>query len=44
MAELDKRMPLRPRIGQKVEIKSGTLGTFFLSLEGRPSVKVRRER
>lgn len=39
-----KRMPLRPRIGQKVEIKSGTLGTFFLSLEGRPSVKVRRER
>ena len=39
-----KRMPLRPRIGQKVEIKSGTLGTFFLSLQGRPSVKVRRER
>lgn len=40
----DKIMPLRPRPGQKIEIKAGTLGTYFLSLEGRPSVRVRRER
>ena len=39
-----KVMPLRPRPGQKIEIKAGTLGTYFLSLENRPSVRVRRER
>lgn len=36
-------MPLRPRPGQKIEIKSAALGTYFLSLEGRPSIRVRRE-
>lgn len=40
----NKIMPLRPRPGQKIEIKAGTLGTYFLSLENRPSIRVRRER
>lgn len=39
----NKTMPLRPRAGQKIEIKAAALGTYFLSLEGRPSVRVRRE-
>ena len=39
-----KRMPLRPRPGQKIVIKPAALGAYFLSLEGRPSVRVRRER
>lgn len=40
----NKRMPLAPRPGQKISIKSAALGTYFLSLEGRPSIRVRRER
>lgn len=40
----NKRMPLAPRPGQKIEIKSASFGTYFLSLEGRPSIRVRRER
>lgn len=40
----NKRMPLAPRPGQKIEIKTASLGTYFLSLEGRPSIRVRRER
>ncbi len=40
----NKIMPLRPRAGQKIEIKSASLGTYFLSVEGRPSIRVRRER
>lgn len=40
----DKRMPLAPRPGQKIVIKSASFGTYFLSLEGRPSIRVRRER
>lgn len=39
-----KRMPLAPRPGQKIRIKAASLGTYFLSLEGRPSIRVRRER
>mgnify|MGYP001610554650 CR=1 FL=1 len=40
----NKRMPLAPRSGQKIVIKTAALGTYFLSLEGRPSIRVRRER
>jgi hypothetical protein len=40
----NKPMPLAPRPGQKIEIKTAALGTYFLSLEGRPSIRVRRER
>ncbi|MGN6596423.1 hypothetical protein [Sphingopyxis terrae] len=40
----NKIMPLRPRPGQKILIKSAALGTYFLSVEGRPSVRARRER
>lgn len=40
----NKRMPLAPRPGQKIEIKTASFGTYFLSLEGRPSIRVRRER
>ena len=40
----NKRMPLAPRPGQKIMIKSASFGTYFLSLEGRPSIRVRRER
>ncbi len=40
----NKRMPLAPRPGQKILIKTASLGTYFLSLEGRPSIRVRRER
>jgi len=40
----NKRMPLAPRAGQKIEIKTASFGTYFLSLEGRPSIRVRRER
>lgn len=44
-AQIDsKRMPTAPRTGQKIEIKTASFGTYFLSLEGRPSVRVRRER
>ena len=39
-----KIMPLRRRPGQKIVIKPAALGTYFLSLEGRPSIRVRRER
>lgn len=39
-----KRMPLAPRPGQKIRIKSASFGSYFLSLEGRPSIRVRRER
>ncbi|KTE05498.1 hypothetical protein [Sphingopyxis sp. H115] len=40
----NNRMPLAPRPGQKILIKTASLGTYFLSLEGRPSIRVRRER
>ncbi len=40
----NKRMPLAPRPGQKIRIKAASFGTYFLSLEGRPSIRVRRER
>lgn len=40
----NKRMPLAPRPGQAIRIKAASLGTYFLSLEGRPSIRVRRER
>lgn len=44
-AQIDnKRMPLAPRTGQKIVIKSASFGTYFLSLEGRASIRVRRER
>lgn len=44
-AQIDnKRMPLAPRPGQKIVIKSASFGTYFLSLEGRASIRVRRER
>lgn len=40
----DRRMALAPRPGQKIQIKTASLGSYFLSLEGRPSIRVRRER
>ncbi|WP_374526285.1 hypothetical protein [Sphingopyxis sp.] len=40
----DRRMALAPRSGQKIQIKTASLGSYFLSLEGRPSIRVRRER
>lgn len=40
----NKRMPLAPRPGQKIVIKTASFGTYFLSLEGRASIRVRRER
>ena len=40
----DRRMALAPRAGQKIQIKTASLGSYFLSLEGRPSIRVRRER
>ncbi len=40
----NKAMPLRPRSGQKIVIKPAALGSYFLSVEGRPSIRVRRER
>ncbi|MGB3318993.1 MAG: hypothetical protein WA978_06370 [Sphingopyxis granuli] len=40
----DRRLALAPRAGQKIQIKTASLGTYFLSLEGRPSIRVRRER
>jgi hypothetical protein len=40
----DRRMALSPRPGQKIQIKTASLGSYFLSLEGRPAIRVRRER
>lgn len=40
----DRRLPLAPRPGQKIQIKTAALGSYFLSVEGRPSIRVRRER
>lgn len=33
----------RPRVGDKVVIRRGALGSFKLSLAGQPAIKVRRE-
>jgi hypothetical protein len=39
----DNELGFKPKAGGKVVIRQGALGSFKLSIEGHPSVRVRRE-
>ena len=38
----DAMLGLSPKTGQKVVVKRGVMGTYYLSVNGQPGIKVRR--
>ena len=40
--QVDGKLVLSPKTGQKVKIRRGSLGTYFARVNGQPGVRVRR--
>ena len=38
----DKALALAPKVGQKVTVTKGALGSFFVSIDGQTAIKMRR--